>query len=332
VPAGGAARGGDRAAVLDLTGAWSHGVVVTSAEWGSAALAAFERHLRLERGRSEHTVRAYAADVASLLEHAERMGRSDVASIDLSVLRSWLARLRSQGMARATLARRASAARTFTAWAAETGRLLADPGSALASPRLGRPVPHALSSAQVGELIAPANPGSEPVATALGRRDTALLELLYATGARVAELCGADLSDIDDERRVLRVFGKGAKERVVPFGTPAARALHTWIANGRPVLATGASGHALFLGARGGRLDQRAARAAVTQAARRSGLSHVTPHTLRHSAATHLVEGGADLRSVQELLGHASLATTQIYTHVTAERLKATYDRAHPRA
>jgi integrase/recombinase XerC len=163
-------------------------------------------------------------------------------------------------------------------------------------------------------------------------RDRAVLELLYATGVRVSELCGLDTSDVDASRRVVRVFGKGAKERAVPYGVPAQDALDAWLHTGRPALAGPASGDALFLGARGGRLQQTVVRRIVDAAARLAGLPHTSPHDLRHSAATHLLDGGADLRAVQDLLGHASLSSTQIYTHVSTERLRAAFRQAHPRA
>ncbi len=175
--------------------------------------------------------------------------------------------------------------------------------------------------------------GQDPVAAALGWRDAAIMELLYASALRVSELCGIDIGDIDHDRRTVRVLGKGSKERTVPVGVPAARAVRRWQHAGRPMLATGRSGHALFLGARGGRLDPRTARRVVhAMIAAVSAAPDTSPHGLRHSAATHLLEGGADLRSVQEFLGHASLASTQIYTHVSAERLLAAYRQAHPRA
>lgn len=293
----------------------------------AAALAAFERHLRAERGLSAHTVRAYTGDIASLLDHANRMGRG-VGELDIRVLRSWLARLRTSGLARTTLARRAAAARVFTAYATRHGLLAHDPGLLLATPKGHRTLPAVLRADEVDALLAtPA--GDDPV----DLRDHAVLELLYATGVRVSELCGLDVDDVDQQRRVVRVVGKGDKERAVPFGAPAARALTAWLDAGRPKLATRRSGPAVFLGARGGRLDPRTARRVVHERlAGVEGAPSLGPHGLRHTAATHLLEGGADLRSVQELLGHARLATTQIYTHVTVDRLKATYDRAHPRA
>jgi integrase/recombinase XerC len=174
---------------------------------------------------------------------------------------------------------------------------------------------------------------SHPDEGPLALRDDAMLELLYASGIRVGELCGLDLGDLDLPRRLVRVLGKGAKERSVPFGLPAGRALSSWLEEGRPEVVGSQSGQAVFLGARGARIDQRAVRRTVhARLAKVEGAPDLGPHALRHTAATHLLEGGADLRTVQELLGHASLATTQLYTHVTVDRLKATYDRAHPRA
>lgn len=292
------------------------------------ALDAFVRHLRLERGRSPHTVRAYAGDITALLEHAARRGATEPAGVDLSTLRSWLARSRTSGAARATLARRGAAARAFTAWAARTGRLATDPGLLLASPRRPRTLPGVLRQDEAARLL-DAVDGAEPA----DLRDRLVLELLYATGVRVGELCGLDLDDVDRSRRVVRVLGKGAKERTVPYGVPAERALDRYLAAGRPAWVRPGSGPALLLGRRGGRLDPRTARAIVhRRVAAVPGAPDLGPHGLRHSAGTHLLEGGADLRAVQELLGHATLASTQIYTHVSVERLRTTYERAHPRA
>ncbi|HVV76174.1 MAG TPA: tyrosine recombinase XerC [Mycobacteriales bacterium] len=286
-------------------------------------------HLTFERGLSAHTVRAYANDLASLLTHASRMNRTAVAEIDIGVLRSWLAQLHTKGMSRATLARRASAARMFTAWAVRDGLADVDAGARLATPRAQRKLPEVLRVDQAKAVMTAAAADSTPV----GLRDAAIVELLYATGARVSELCGLDVDDLDRERRTVRLFGKGAKERVVPLGVPAARATAAWLARGRPAFATSDSPPALLLGARGGRIDPRAARRVVHRClAAVPGVGDLGPHGLRHTAATHLLEGGADLRSVQELLGHATLATTQIYTHVSIERLRATYESAHPRA
>lgn len=287
----------------------------------------FVAHLRLERDRSPHTVRAYDGDLASLLGHATRLGVTELDALDLAVLRSWLAKLRTTGASRATLARRGSTARSFTAWAHRRGLMATDPGQLLATPKGQRPLPDVLRPDEATALVS--FEGDEVADV----RDRAVLELLYATGVRVGELCGLDLDDVDRERRVVRVMGKGRKERSVPFGVPAQAALDRWCADGRPQWAVAGSGLALFLGVRGGRVDPRTVRTLVhRRLAGVPGAPDLGPHGLRHSAATHLLEGGADLRSVQELLGHATLATTQIYTHVSIERLRTSYERAHPRA
>lgn len=294
----------------------------------AAALEDFARYLALELSRSAHTVRAYTGDVAALLEHATRLGVAEPPGLDLAVLRSWLARSRTSGAARTTLARRGSSARVFTAWACRRGLMPSDPGSLLATPKGHRPLPDVLRADEAARLVDQVD-GQEPA----DLRDRAALELLYATGIRVGELCGLDVDDVDGERRVVRVLGKGNRERSVPYGGPAAAAVDAWLARGRPQWATPTSGPALLLGRRGGRLDPRAARTLVhRRLADVPGAPDLGPHGLRHSAATHLLEGGADLRSVQELLGHATLATTQIYTHVSVERLRSSYAQAHPRA
>ncbi|HEX8004492.1 MAG TPA: tyrosine recombinase XerC [Mycobacteriales bacterium] len=293
----------------------------------AAALEAFRRHLAAERGLSAHTVAAYTGDVASLLDHASRLGAAALDDIDASALRSWLARLHSSGYARSTLARRSSAARVFFAFAVRRGLAATDPAGRLATPKADRRLPRVLTQSEAADLVA-LPPADDPV----GLRDRALLELLYATGIRVGELCALDVDDLDTGRRVVRVLGKGSKERTVPYGVPAARALDRWLSTGRPALVVAGAGPALFLGARGGRIDPRAVRRLVHGYLKELSGPDLGPHGLRHSAATHLLEGGADLRSVQELLGHATLATTQIYTHVSADRLKASYDQAHPRA
>jgi integrase/recombinase XerC len=294
-----------------------------------AAVDEFGLHLARADNRSAHTVRAYLGDVISLLDHAADAGCATPADLDILVLRGWLARRLAQGAARSSQARRAAAARTFTAWAHRTGRAPADAGAQLASPRAHRDLPSVLRSDQAADLVtAPASDGG-PDDTAI--RDRAVLEMLYATGVRVSELCGLDLDDVDDARRVIRVFGKGAKERTVPYGVPAQHALDDWLRTGRPRLARPGT-RALFVGVRGGRLQQTVVRRVVAAAARAAGLPHTSPHDLRHSAATHLLDGGADLRAVQDLLGHASLSSTQIYTHVSTERLRAAFKQAHPRA
>lgn len=298
----------------------------------AALLAAFERHLAVERNLSANTVRAYVVDVAGMLEHAARLGVTDVAALELSVLRSWLANQQTRGRARSTMARRASAVRVFTAWLRRTGRTENDAGALLLSPKRATVLPSVLRADEAACVIDAAREPEHEV-TPLGLRDVAILELLYATGIRVGELVGLDVDDVDDERRVVRVIGKGDKERSVPYGVPAARALGAWRSGGRPALARPGSGAALFLGARGGRLDQRVVRELVhRRVADVPGAPDIGPHGFRHTAATHLLEGGADLRSVQELLGHASLSTTQIYTHVSTDRLRTAYRQAHPRA
>ncbi len=316
----------------------------------AAALAAFERYLRAERSLSPHTIRAYTSDIRSLLEHVRGNGIQTPDDLDLAQLRSWLAVQHSAGAARTTLARRGAAARTFTALAYRRGWLAADPGPRLGTLKTHRVLPHVLRQdemeAVLGSLDA-AGRRAEAVTTggpaeaepkqkaeaAVILRDAAVLELFYATGIRVSELCGLDADSLDHGRRTVRVRGKGDKERTVPVGVPALRAVSRWLAAGRPVLATSASGPALFLGVRGGRLDPRTARRIVHERLRETGTTRdAGPHGIRHSAATHLLEGGADLRSVQEILGHASPATTQIYTHVSIERLKSSYRQAHPRA
>ena len=380
-----------------------------------AALDAFRHHIEAERGLSRHTVRAYVSDVGLLLGHAAAAGATAPADLAIEALRAWLAEQHGGGQSRATLARRAAAARTFTAFVHARGLMPSDPGPLLGMPRIPRRLPEVLTQDQVAAVLAasasgragpvsPATPGSRPAVgrvspvspdggpagagfravvgsvsagsargegarvrgapggllarpgpgapgaagtaghrkaaksgqdqeAALALRDCAIMELLYATGIRVSELCGLDVGDLDEERRTVRVLGKGNRERTVPAGVPAVRAVADWARSGRPVLVRPPSGAALFLGARGRRLDPRTARRVVHAClAAVPGTPDSGPHGLRHAAATHLLEGGADLRSVQEILGHASLTSTQIYTHVSIERLRAAYRQAHPRA
>lgn len=295
-------------------------------------LADYERHLVAERDLTPHTVRAYVGDIAGMLQHASRLGHQDVGTLDIRTLRSWLALQQTLGRARTTMSRRATAVRVFTAWAHRTGLAETDAGALLGSPKAHRTLPPALRVDEARALLEAAASHADD-GSPVGVRDVAIIELLYATGIRVGELCGLDVDDVDRERRVVRVLGKGRKERTVPFGTPAERAVERWLQAGRPALAVSGSGAALFLGARGGRIDQRAVRTLVhTRLVDVPGAPDLGPHGLRHTAATHLLEGGADLRTVQELLGHASLATTQIYTHVTTDRLRKAYRQAHPRA
>lgn len=295
-------------------------------------LAAYERHLVSERNLSTHTVRAYLGDLTGLLEHAQAMGHDQLETVDLRVLRSWLAKQQSLGKSRATMARRAAAARMFTAWAQRTGRTTTDAGASLGSPKVHKSLPATISASQAQELLEAAAARADD-GSAVGTRDVAILELLYATGIRVSELTGLDVDDVDFTRRVVRVLGKGRKERMVPFGLPAQQAITRWLDSGRPGLVVSGSGPALFLGVRGKRIDPRAVRTLVhARLADVPGAADFGPHGLRHTAATHLLEGGADLRTVQELLGHSSMQTTQVYTHITNDRLRSAFKLAHPRA
>lgn len=288
----------------------------------------FERYLRLERSMSPHSVRAYVTDVVGLLDQFVRSGCRGFGELDVAALRRWLGELHAAGAARTTLARRTAAARAFTAYAFREGLLTSDPGLQLATPRTRQTLPPVLHQREAGVLMETATDQ-----TPASLRDRLVLELLYATGIRVAELVRLDVDDMDRTRRIVRVIGKGDKERAVPYGLPAEHAADQWLARGRHELVTDASGPALLLGDRGRRLDPRSVRRIVhRQIALVDGAPDIGPHGLRHSAATHLLEGGADLRSVQELLGHSSLATTQLYTHVSIERLRAAYRQAHPRA
>ncbi len=292
------------------------------------ALDDYERHLRLEANRSAHTVRAYLGDAVGLLEHLNRLGGKRVADLELATLRGWLAIQREGGAARSTLARRSAALRTFTAWAHRSGLVPDDPGALLAGPRAQHALPPVLDLAEATAAMTPAGDPDTPLA----RRNRLIMELLYATGIRVSELVGLDIDDVERRRRVVRVLGKGNRQRTVPYGVPAERALDSWL-SGRDELVREGSGPALLLGARGRRMDPRSVRDVVHRVmAGVPGAPDIGPHGLRHSAATHLLDGGADLRSVQELLGHASLATTQLYTHVSVERLRRTFEQAHPRA
>ncbi len=296
------------------------------------ALAAFEQHLLVEKGRSANTARAYLGDLRSLLAHLDEQGVGGLGDVRLADLRSWLAAQGHAGATRATVSRRAAAARTFFRWAVRTGRLPQDPSVRLVAPGRDKHLPGVLRRRQAGELMelaAVASDDADPVAV----RDRAAIELLYASGMRVGELTGLDVDDVDLSVGTARVLGKGGKERIVPFGAPAAEAVDAWLRTARPQLVTAESGPALFVGKRGRRVDQRQVRTALQRLLEHlPDAPHLGPHGLRHSAATHLLEGGADLRTVQELLGHSSLATTQIYTHVSVDRLRAAYQQAHPRA
>lgn len=298
----------------------------------AGAARGFERYLVQERARSAHTVRAYLGDIESLLVHAVTEGASSLQDLELGTLRRWLGEQSAAGMSRATLARRAATARSFTAWALREELLTLDPALRLKAPKREKTLPGVLGRPQMGRLFTELEQRARG-GDAVSLRDLALVELLYATGLRVGELVALDIDDLNEERRTLMVVGKGNKERTVPYGQPAASAARAWLDAGRPKLATPHSGPALFLGQRGKRLDQRQVRSVVERLFRGLGdTSATSPHALRHSTATHLLDGGADLRAVQEILGHSSLATTQIYTHVSVERLRHSYQQAHPRA
>lgn len=272
-------------------------------------------------------------DIESFFQQLSALGVPDISQLELSHIRSWLATMQVKGAARNTLSRRAVSIRVFTKWALAAGLITKDVGLLLATPKTGRPLPEVLNvaNARLAMDALAVRVGEEEGPIAL--RDCAMVELLYASGARVAELCGLDLGDVDYQRQTIRVLGKGRKERTIPIGNPSLRALEAWLKSGRAPLVKEFSGNAIFLGERGKRIDQRTVRTVVYNAlAALEGVGRMGPHALRHSAATHLLEGGADLRTVQEILGHASLATTQIYTHVSTERLQQAFKLAHPRA
>jgi integrase/recombinase XerC len=305
-------------------------------EAAATLLVEFADHLRLERGCSPHTVRAYLSDLTALFTHLDHLGELDLDRVSLADLRTWLANAHAAGLERATLQRRAASVRTFFAWAQHSGRIATDPAASLRSPRVDRRLPPTLEIGQIRRVLdalaVAADAASEPDQIASARRDVALVEVLYSSGIRVSEVCGLDTGDVDPARGLLRVLGKGNKERIAPLGRPALSAVEAW-QQVRARLAGPTARRALFVGDRGGRIDPRVVRRIVHRA-----LSSVPdapdlgPHGLRHAMATHLLEGGADLRSVQEMLGHSSLATTQLYTHVTTERLRKAYRQAHPRA
>ncbi len=297
----------------------------------AAATEAFAEHLEKVRRLSAATVKAYRSDLRDLDAAA---GGVPLESVDLEVLRDWLWRATQRGDARSTLARRAATARSFFNWAQEQALITHDPSLRLVAPKRGRTLPTVASRDAMSTLLDSHRDAAEegdPIAL----RDHAILELLYGSGIRVSELCGLDIDDLDLDRGTARVLGKGAKERIVPYGTPARDALSAYLRRARPVLVARARifTPAVILGSRGGRVGPRTVYELVARVlAPIVGAETIGPHALRHTAATHLLDGGADLRAVQEILGHASLGTTQIYTHVSTERLTATYRLAHPRA
>jgi integrase/recombinase XerC len=290
------------------------------------AVAAFLRHLERERDASAHTLRAYAQDLEQFVDHLRgELGREPrPQDADLLALRAFLARLYRSGMKRSSAARKLAALRTFFRYLCREGVLEANPARLLQSPRAERLIPEHLEE---GEMAAVLGASSDDDA---GLRARALIETLYSTGIRCAELVGLDVDAVDFDERTLRVLGKGRKERIVPFGRPAHAALQAWLP-ARERMRPRCS--ALFVNARGGRLTDRSVRNILVRVLQRAAVDrHTSPHTLRHSFATHLLERGADLRAIQELLGHASLSTTQRYTHVDAKHLLDIYKKTHPRA
>lgn len=290
-----------------------------------AGVGDFADYASLVLGRTPNTVKGYVSDLATLHGYADTFD-----AFTLEALRTWLADALTAGRSRATLARRTAAARAFSTWAYRQGYIDHDAAARLKAPKVNRALPNVVRGERATELVEADTADDAHPAEHL--RDRAMLELLYATGMRVGELTGLNLADIDLARGLARVTGKGNKQRVVPFGREATLALNEWLEFGRSELANGKAEDAVFVGSRGGRIDQRQVRRVVERAGQRAGVSDISPHTLRHTAATHMLEGGADLRVVQEMLGHSSLQTTQIYTHVSAQRLKNVYDQAHPRA
>ena len=297
----------------------------------SGLIAQYEEHLVLVRNLSENSIRGYISDLNSLLEHINKLGVREFKDLELKHIRSWLAYLQTNGASRSTLARRIVSVRAFTFWAASQGWISSDIGSGLEIPKPERKLPEVLNQDEARTVVEAMQVRVNEEPTAENIRDLAIIEILYASGIRISELCGLNIRDIDFSRNTLKVLGKGDKERVVPLGIPAVRALENYLSSARKDFINEKSGDAVFLGTRGKRIDQRMARSVVYDAMQAIG-SKMSPHGLRHTAATHLLEGGADLRTVQEILGHSSLSTTQIYTHVSPERLKEAYQQAHPRA
>ena len=294
-------------------------------------IAQYEEHLAMVRNLSDNSIRGYVGDLESFLAHMEKLKVLEFKDLTIEHIRSWLVNLQTTGVARSTLTRRIVSIRAFTNWAASNGWLTSDLGANLSIPKAHRTLPEILDVDEAAQILKALEVKAGEEVSAVNLRDLAMLEVLYASGIRVSELCGLNLGDIDASRNTLSVIGKGDRQRVVPLGIPAMKALQNYLSNGRSEFLNNKSADAVFLGSRGKRIDQRTVREVVYEAMKAVGAT-MGPHGLRHSAATHLLEGGADLRTVQEILGHASLATTQIYTHVSPERLQSAYKQAHPRA
>jgi integrase/recombinase XerC len=296
-----------------------------------SAIDQFGAELSVGRGFSPNTVKAYLSDVSDLQDFMESKNQNEILDLDLELLRDWLWRVSEKGLAKTTLARKSAAVRAFTAWLYKNGKLDTDPGLRLRSPKASRTLPKVLSREAMSGIF----DKLEPLATVdnpSGIQDLLMVELLYGSGIRVSELVGLNLEDIDYGRKILRVTGKGNKQRMVPYSDPASDALAAWIRSGRMQFENEVSQNALLITSRGKRVGVRQVYALVASLLSETAVGQAGPHALRHSAATHLLDGGADLRAVQELLGHSSLATTQIYTHVSVDRLKQGYLKAHPRA
>ena len=296
-----------------------------------AAIEDFLRYLKIERNSSPLTIKSYSDDFGSLLEFFQgQFGRvPEPADVTVGMLRTYIAYLHECQYARTTIARRLACLRTFFRYCCREGRCENNPAKALRTPRLGKKLPHFLTTDQVGKLLE-----APPATTSAGLRDRAMLETMYSAGVRVAELVGLNVDDWDRDASIIRVLGKGRRERIAPIGSYASRALGHWVDVRQPAeVASPEDAAALFLNRFGKRLTTRSVGRMLEKYLKLAGLDQATsPHTLRHSFATHLLDGGADLRSVQELLGHKSLTTTQIYTHVSTRRLREAYEQAHPHA
>ena len=291
----------------------------------------FALELSRVKGHSDNTVKAYLSDINDLISFMVSKSQTEISDLDLELVRDWLWRASEKGLSKTTLARKSAAVRAFTAWLHKNGKLEIDPGLKLRSPKAGRPLPKVVSRESMKEVFEKLEPLAKPENPA-AIQDLLIVELLYGSGIRVSELVGLNLEDIDYGRKILRVTGKGNKQRMVPYSEPAGFAIDKWISKGRPQFDNEISQGALLINSRGKRVGVRQVYALVAKLLSETPVGQAGPHALRHSAATHLLDGGADLRAVQELLGHSSLATTQIYTHVSVDRLKQGYLKAHPRA
>lgn len=292
-------------------------------------------YLRANLAVSEHTLRAYVSDLLSFTTYCQvdELSTENIRSVvTLRAIRAWLASLVQQGKSRSTISRRTASIRSFTAWAYRRGYLDSDPGLLVTSARGDQKLPQVQTPSDTAELLSYAATRAREENSPAAIRDWAILETIYATGIRVSEVCSLDTTSIDQQGMTLRVIGKGNKERVVPFTRACLSALQAWLSHGRPSLAIPEAGRALFVGDKGRRIDPRVIRAMIHRMCAQAGVRDLAPHALRHTAATHILAGGADLRAVQEMLGHSSLQTTQRYTHVDAQRLSAIYKQAHPRA